>query len=148
MTRDENRALKAAEVADKLEERLDFIRASVDLQHLATAGQHIVESEGLLKELRALFSLPLRKLKTAPQWRHLRHDEHPFRSTGCGPTKNSGEFCCPSFNTWAPFEIVWVERLGRIAKQGKHVMLRINDKCECACGCSFLHNEAQIRAVR
>ena len=86
-----------------------------------------------------------------PRWRPLRADEAPYAGRGAGPRAAGGEFCCPDFDAWAPYEIVLVELLGRMAKQGPHVLLvcgaMSDDPCECACGRRFRRTEAQFRRV-
>lgn len=81
-------------------------------------------------------------------WRHLRSDEAPFFASGLGPSKCGGEVCCPDFDTWAPYEMVWVDGIGRTAKQGPHVLLVVDKTCECACGHEFPWEEKQVRTVR
>ncbi len=83
-----------------------------------------------------------------PDWRHLRDDESPFQATGRGPSDGGGEICCPEFDTYAPYIVVWVEDLGRIAKQGKHVLVsydKVRGEYGCACGLTF--SEPQLRGI-
>ena len=85
-----------------------------------------------------------------PQWRHLRDEEGPFKSTGHGRgVRGCGELCCPEFDTHAPYEIVFVEGLGRIAKQGVHALIVCDVASEdyvCACGLQI--SKPQLRAIR
>ena len=81
-------------------------------------------------------------------WRPLRPDEQPVSGVGVGPEEGSGEVCCPYFDTWAPYEIVWVDGIGRAAKQDPHVLLAVDAVCECACGERFRWEEKQLRKVR
>lgn len=88
-------------------------------------------------------------------WRPLRADEAPFSAKGIGPAKGMGEIVCPDFDTWALYEMVWVDVLGRVAKQGPHALVLfrrrsddIDEICECACGRRFTRAEAQLRKVQ
>jgi hypothetical protein len=84
-------------------------------------------------------------------WRKLEPHEAPFAARGLGPNSGGGEIVCPDFDTWADYEIVWVDRLGRIAKQGPHVLVAINHDPTlyvCSCGREFTRAEAQVRTIQ
>lgn len=80
-------------------------------------------------------------------WRPLREDEHPFFSvgTGCG---RSGEACCPEFDVFAPYEIVFVPGLGRVAMQGEHVLITTHVPHQCACGRAVDETELKYRLMQ
>lgn len=87
-----------------------------------------------------------------PGWRYLKDNESPFMSVGNGLGKGGGEICCPLFNTHARYMVAMSYRLGRVAKQDKHVLIRAqippgNMECECACGLVFLRKDAKLRAI-
>lgn len=79
-------------------------------------------------------------------WRRLREDECPFSSVGTGYCV-SGEACCPDFDAFAPYEIVVVPGLGRVAMQGEHVLITTHDPHQCACGRSVDKTELKYRLM-
>lgn len=89
-------------------------------------------------------------------WRKLEPYERPFNGKGLGFKRKDDkyglfELCCPNFDTWAEYEVVMVEGLGRAAKQGLHVLVEVDrqrDILRCACGLSFTMENAQRRWVQ